>query len=55
MRSGFDCLPFNIRIYIIVQRTHGQLDLLLHDTITAIREIGYDTQKLNRYRYEETD
>lgn len=46
-------ISFEIQVYLILQSAYGQLDRLLEDTIYAIREIGYDTTKLNRYRYEQ--
>jgi len=44
---------FDVKVSLVVSRAYGQLDLLLRDTITAIREIGCGTTKTNRYRYEE--
>jgi hypothetical protein len=46
-------MTFDIQVHIILQLAYGQLDRLLEDTVYAIREIGYDTTKLNRYRYEQ--
>ncbi len=44
---------FDIQVYLILSRMYGQLDLLLRDTVTAIREIGHGTQNVNRYEYRE--
>ena len=46
---------FEMDVYLILSSAWGKLDLLLSDTRTAIREIGYGTRELDYYRYEERD
>ena len=46
-------LDFNTRVYLILSRAYGKLDLLLRDAMISIEEIAYDTQNINRYRYEQ--
>lgn len=48
---------FHIQVYLITSSARGKLDLLLRDTITALREIGQGTENVNRYDYctEEED
>jgi len=46
-------MDFETRLYLILSNAWGQLDRLLADTITSIRETAYGTRDMNRYRYEE--